>query len=176
MVAHGNGHGRGASRPNVAARVSLHWLPAFVLLLAGARQIAAEEVTAEAVAAPGSATSQGADRRLPVPIAADSKPANVDLLISTMLPPRSDTPGDWYAGAACLHRPGEPRLLPPCIPPAPCHPAYPPHPADLVGMPGAPTCGPRYRGPCEPRLGTHDQCRLPRLHAACDAAFDAFYR
>jgi hypothetical protein len=149
---------------------------AAVLLFGGSRPSAAEPPLAEAVATPGPEKTRGADRKLPPPVAADSRPANVDLMLANMLPPRSDAPSDWHGSSLCLHHPGEPRFLPPCIPPAPCHPSYPPRPADLIGVYGAPTCGPRYRGPCEPRLGTHDHCRLPRLHAACDAAFDAFYR
>jgi hypothetical protein len=97
-------------------------------------------------------------------------------LLEKLVPARSDAPYDWLAPRLDLAGPGEPRLLSPCVPPAPCHPAYPPWPLDLIGVAGAPTCGPRYRGPCEPRLGSHDSRRFPRLHAACDAAFDAFYR
>jgi len=116
--------------------------------------------------------------RRPPPIAptADPSPASVELLLARMLPARSDAPADWFAGPDPLHDPCEPRFLVPCIPPAPCHPAYAPCPADLIGVRGSPTCGPRYRGPCEPRLGTHDHAHLPRLHALGDAAFDCFYR
>lgn len=101
---------------------------------------------------------------------------SADALIESMVPPRSDSPADWQARPLFLHACGEPRKLAPCVPPAPCHPAYPPQPFDLIGVAGAPTCGPRYRGPCEPRLGTHDHGPWPRLHALHDAAFDTFYR
>ncbi|MFM8414608.1 MAG: hypothetical protein ACKOCX_07780 [Planctomycetota bacterium] len=146
-----------------------------ILALHAVIHVRAAESTAEPVAAPLPGQRSG-ERHLPPPIAADASPDNVDLLLAKMLPPRSDSPADWQAGAPCLHDRGEPRILPPCIPPAPCHPAYPPYPADLVGVRGIPTCGPRYKGPCQPRLGTHDHGPLPRLHAVCDAAFDAFYR
>jgi hypothetical protein len=116
------------------------------------------------------------DRTRPAPTAADAPPADVEPLLASMLPPRSDSPTDWHAPPPFLYFCGEPRRLAPCVPPAPCHPAYPPFPTDLVGVAGLPTCGPRYRGPCEPRLGTHAQGPLPRLHGVCDAAFDAFYR
>jgi hypothetical protein len=74
-----------------------------------------------------------------------------------------------------LHRCGEPRLLPTCVPPPPCHPAEPPRPLDLVGVRGAPTCGPIYGGPCAPRTGTHDDGPLPRLHRVHDRMVDWFY-
>ncbi len=96
--------------------------------------------------------------------------------IARMLPPRTDSPSDWYAGLECLHDCGEPRLLPPCVPPPPCHPSFPPQPYDLVGVDGMPTAGPRYRGPCCPRTGTHDNGPLPRVHRVHDRAFDWFYR
>ena len=156
-------------------RTNLGRCLAAILALHAATHAGAADSTAEPVAAPRPEQRAGG-RRLPPPIAADARPANVDALLAKMLPARSDTLADWQAGAPCLHHRGEPRILPPCIPPAPCHPAYPPYPADLVGARGLPTCGPRYQGPCQPRLGTHDQGPLPRLHAVCDAAFDAFYR
>ena len=96
--------------------------------------------------------------------------------LATMLPPRTDSPADWHAGVEPLHSCGEPRLLPPCVPPPPCHPANPPRPFDLVGVNGVPTCGPIYRGPCQPRTGTHDGGPLPRMHRLHDRAFDWFYR
>ena len=95
--------------------------------------------------------------------------------LSRLLPPRSDTAADWYAPLEPLHRCGEPRLLPTCVPPPPCHPALPPQPLDLVGLPGAPTCGPIYRGPCAPRTGTHDDCPHPRIQRLHDRLFDWFY-
>jgi hypothetical protein len=93
-----------------------------------------------------------------------------------MLPPRTDSPADWQAGVEPLHSCGEPRLLPPCVPPPPCHPANPPRPFDLIGVAGMPTRGPIYRGPCQPRTGTHDCGPLPRVHRVNDRAFDWFYR
>lgn len=96
--------------------------------------------------------------------------------IADMLPPRTDSPWDWQAGLEPLHACGDPRWLPPCIPPPPCHPSCPPDPYDLVGVDGMPTRGPRYRGPCCPRTGSHDDGPLPRVHRIHDRAFDWFYR
>jgi hypothetical protein len=96
-------------------------------------------------------------------------------VLARLLPPRSDSGYDWYAPLEPLHRCGEPRVLPTCVPPPPCHPALPPHPLDLVGMPGAPTCGPIYRGPCAPRTGSHDNGPHPRIHRVHDRLFDWFY-
>lgn len=95
--------------------------------------------------------------------------------LESLLPPRTDSPGDWSASFEPLHRCGEPKLLPTCVPPPPCHPALPPVPFDLVGVAGLPTCGPIYRGPCEPRTGTHDAGPLPRLHRVHDRMVDWFY-
>ncbi len=103
-----------------------------------------------------------------------AQPDRSDVL-TRMLPPRSDTATDWYAPLEPLHRCGEPRLLPTCVPPPPCHPALPPQPLDLVGMRGAPTCGPIYHGPCAPRTGTHDDGPHPRVHRVHDRLFDWFY-
>lgn len=96
--------------------------------------------------------------------------------IARMLPPRSDSSYDWQAGLEPLHQCGEPRWLRPCIPPPPCHPSCPPQPLDLVGVDGTPTRGPRYRGPCCPRTGAHDDGTFPRMHHLHDRAFDWFYR
>ncbi len=96
--------------------------------------------------------------------------------LAKILPPRTDSPLYWRAGLEPLHDCGEPRWLPPCIPPPPCHPSCPPQPFDLIGVDGMPTRGPRYRGPCCPRTGTHDDGPLPRLHRVHDRAFDWFYR
>jgi len=101
---------------------------------------------------------------------------DAETILATLLPPRSDEPLDWVAPLEPLHACGEPRLLPPCVPPPPCHPALPPSPFDLVGVRGAPTCGPIYAGPCAPRTGSHDDGRLPRLHRVPDRLFDWFYR
>lgn len=97
-------------------------------------------------------------------------------LLDRLLPPRSDATDDWSTGSACLHGPGEPRWITPCIPGPPCDPSRPPHPFDLVGVRGAPTAGPVYRGPCAGRVGTHDCGPAPRLHRVPDALFDRFYR
>jgi len=96
-------------------------------------------------------------------------------VMAKMLKPRSDTWADWYAPLEPLHRCGEPRALPPCVPPPPCHPSMPPVPYDLVGVQGVPSGGPIYEGPCQPRTGTHDECPHPRIHRLYDRFFDAFY-
>ncbi len=95
--------------------------------------------------------------------------------IESLQPPRTDTWADWFAPLEPLHECGEPRLLPPCVPPPPCHPALPPRPYDLVGVKGGPTCGPLYRGPCAPRTGSHDDGPHPRVHRVHDRLFDWFY-
>lgn len=100
---------------------------------------------------------------------------DAEQVLQRMLPPRSDAPADWYAGIEPLHDCGEPRLLAPCVPPPPCHPSQPPRPYDLIGVRGTATCGPRYRGPCEPRTGSHDDAHLPRVHRLQDRWFDWFY-
>jgi len=97
-------------------------------------------------------------------------------LLAKMLPPRSDSPADWFAPLECLHDCGEPYALPPCVPPPPCHPSDPPQPFDLVGVRGMPTGGPIYRGPCCPRTGSHDHCRHPHAHRFHDRLFDWFYQ
>jgi hypothetical protein len=96
-------------------------------------------------------------------------------VMAKMLKPRSDTWADWYAPLEPLHRCGEPRALPPCVPPPPCHPSMPPVPYDLVGVQGVPSGGPIYEGPCQPRTGTHDECPHHRIHRLYDRFFDAFY-
>jgi hypothetical protein len=96
--------------------------------------------------------------------------------IEHMLPSRTDVPYDWNAGLEPLHFCGEPRWLRPCIPPPPCHPSCPPQPFDLIGVDGLPTDGPRYRGPCCPRTGTHDDGPFPQVHRIHDRAFNWFYR
>lgn len=111
-----------------------------------------------------------------VPIGPGSTSHETKARLAAMLPPRTDSPADWHAGVEPLHFCGEPRLLPPCVPPPPCHPGSPPHPFDLIGASGAPTCGPIYRGPCSPKTGTHDGGPLPKMHRLHDRAFDWFYR
>jgi hypothetical protein len=97
-------------------------------------------------------------------------------VLSKLLPGRSDSPYDWYAPVEPLHVGCEPYALPPCVPPPPCHPSEPPHPYDLVGMQGVPSGGPIYRGPCEPRTGTHDHCHFAWYHRLHDRFVDHFYR
>ena len=96
-------------------------------------------------------------------------------VMAKMLKPRTDSWADWQAPLEPLHRCGEPRALPPCVPPPPCHPSMPPVPYDLVGVQGVPSGGPIYEGPCRPRTGTHDDCPHPHLHRLSDRFFDAFY-
>jgi hypothetical protein len=97
-------------------------------------------------------------------------------VLAKLLPSRSDSPYDWYAPVEPLHVGCEPYALPPCVPPPPCHPSEPPQPYDLVGMRGVPSGGPIYRGPCEPRTGTHEHCRFPWYHRLHDGFVDHFYR
>ena len=101
---------------------------------------------------------------------------DADAILQKLLPPRSDTPADWHASAECLHGPGEPRALMPCVPPPPCDPSQPPQPFDLVGVAGTPSCGPIYRGPCEPRTARHHHGVFAWYHHLCDRMFDHFYR
>lgn len=121
-----------------------------------------------------------ADRLPATPITSLPNAATVEretvALLDQLLPPRSDGTGDWSPGSNCLHAPGDPRWLTPCIPGPPCDPSLPPHPFDLVGARGAATAGPIYRGPCAPRAGSHDCGPVPRLHRVHDALFDRFYR
>ncbi len=100
---------------------------------------------------------------------------DAETLLAGMLPPRDDSPADWQAGLEPLHRCGEPRALPPCVPPPPCHPTDPPRPYDLVGARGTASCGPIYGGPCAPRSGQERQGHLAWLHRIHDACFDRFY-
>jgi len=100
---------------------------------------------------------------------------DADTILSKMIKPRTDSWADWYAPLEPLHRCGEPRALPPCVPPPPCHPSLPPAPYDLVGVQGVPSCGPIYDGPCQPRTGTHDNGPYPRIHRIDDRIFDWFY-
>ncbi|MEI8227331.1 MAG: hypothetical protein WCH77_03590 [Planctomycetota bacterium] len=97
-------------------------------------------------------------------------------VLAKMLPGRSDSPYDWYAPVEPLHVGCEPYALPPCVPPPPCHPSEPPQPYDLVGVRGVPSGGPIYRGPCNPRTGTHDHCHFAWYHRLHDRCFDCFYR
>jgi hypothetical protein len=108
-------------------------------------------------------------------VSPDATGQEADKILVKMLRPRSDSWADWTAPLEPLHRCGEPRALPPCVPPPPCHPSMPPTPYDLVGIPGEPSGGPIYRGPCQPRTGTHDDCPHPYLHRLSDRLFDAFY-
>jgi hypothetical protein len=106
---------------------------------------------------------------------AETPPQKARPPITEHLPPRTDSLADWFAPIEPLHQCGEPRLLPTCVPPPPCHPSQPPRPFDLIGVRGAPTCGPIYRGPCAPRTGTHDDGPLPRFHRMHDRMVDWFY-
>lgn len=108
-------------------------------------------------------------------VSPDKTGADADAMLRKMLAPRSDSWADWSSGTEPLHACGEPRWLPPCVPPPPCHPSLPPRPYDLVGVRGTPTAGPIYRGPCQPRTGTHDDCPHPHLHRLHDRLFDWFY-
>jgi hypothetical protein len=130
----------------------------------------------------GAAASELAWRVAPTP-AELTKATDLDLVDPAVdIPAPSVTPspgtrtGLWAASVECLYGPGEPRALPPCVPPPPCDPSHPSNPYDLVGVAGVPTCGPIYGGPCEPRTGTHDDQPLWRLHRVHDRLFDWFYR
>lgn len=101
---------------------------------------------------------------------------DAEAILRKLMPARSDTPADWHAPFEGLHAPGEPRALPACVPPPPCDPSQPPHPFDLVGVPGSPTCGPIYRGPCEPRSKRHHKGVFSWYHHMSDGMFDHFYR
>ena len=142
-------------------------LPALVLLVAIPVVSWAETTPQDSLPDPLRGTPQ---------IAPSATGPDADAIMARLLPPRSDTPADWYAPVEPLHACGEPRALAPCVPPPPCHPSSPPRPYDLIGVAGVPTCGPIYRGPCQPRTGTHDGGPLPRMHRLHDRAFDWFYR
>ena len=92
-----------------------------------------------------------------------------------IIPSPGTRTGLWTAQVECLYAPGEPRALSPCIPGPPCDPSHPPVPYDLVGVAGVPSDGPIYRGPCEPRTGTHDDLHFWRLHRLRDRFIDWFY-
>lgn len=130
---------------------------------------------------PGRSRSRPPAAPLPDPLAdtprIDPATTGVDAerIVATLLPPRTDAPRDWVAPLEPLHACGEPRALPPCVPPAPCHPARPPQPFDLVGVRGTPSCGPIYRGPCEPRSGTRHEGPWRWLASAHDRLVDLFY-
>lgn len=117
------------------------------------------------------------DRLADTPKIAPTKTGrDADAMLERLLPPRSDIPADWHASVECLHGPGEPRALTPCVPPPPCDPSQPPQPFDLVGVAGTPSCGPIYRGPCEPRSARHHHGVFAWYHHLCDRMFDHFYR
>lgn len=128
-----------------------------------------------ALVAQGAGATDVGMRLAETPVDTASAQPAADAVLATMLPPRSDSAVDWYAPLEPLHRCGEPRLLPTCVPPPPCHPARPPRPFDLIGMAGLPTCGPIYGGPCAPRTGTRDDGPHPRIHRVHDRMFDWFY-
>lgn len=101
---------------------------------------------------------------------------DAEALLQKLLPPRSDNVSDWYASVECLHAAGEPRSLPPCVPPPPCDPSQPPQPYDLIGFAGVPSGGPIYRGPCEPRSARKHHWFFGWCHQVSDHLFDHFYR
>jgi hypothetical protein len=45
-----------------------------------------------------------------------------------------------------------------------------------VGVAGWPSCGPIYRGPCEPRTGTPHHGMFAWYHRLHDRFFDHFYK
>jgi hypothetical protein len=101
--------------------------------------------------------------------------ATPESLLQELVPDRSDSPADWFAPVERLYQCGEPRILCPLVPPPPCHPVHPPAPYDLVGVPGSPSSGPLYEGPCRPRAGSRDHCRWPTLRRLHDGFVDHFY-
>jgi hypothetical protein len=125
--------------------------------------------------------AEEAVRKMPDPLqgtplmSPDKTGQEASAIMAKMLKPRSDSWADWQAPLEPLHRCGEPRALPPCVPPPPCHPSMPPDPFDLVGVQGEPSAGPIYEGPCQPRTGTHDHCPHPHVRRTADRLFDAFY-
>ena len=155
-----------AIRPIIAA--ALFVFSATALLRADE---AGGRATPEAVPPPAADPLAGTPRIDPSTTGADAEQT-----LATMLPPRSDAARDWVAPLEPLHHCGEPRALPPCVPPPPCHPAAPSAPYDLVGVGGVPSCGPIYRGPCAPRSATAHEGPFRWLHALHDRFFDLFYR
>lgn len=131
---------------------------------------------------------QPAPAAAPTPTTADAAPTDTvrvdaartgrdaDSLLQRLLPPRSDEVSDWYPSVECLHAAGEPRSLPPCVPPPPCDPSQPPQPYDLIGIAGVPSGGPIYRGPCEPRSARKHPWFSAWYHQVSDHLFDHFYR
>jgi len=108
-------------------------------------------------------------------ISPDTTGVDAATILATMLPKRSDSPSDWYAPLECLHSPGEPCALSSCVPPPPCHPSLPPRPYDLIGVRGTPSGGPIYRGPCNGRASTDDDCHVSYAHRVWDRCVDFFY-
>jgi len=104
-----------------------------------------------------------------------SPDATPQSLLIELVPDRSDSPADWFAPLQRLYQCGEPRILCPLVPPPPCHPTQPPAPDDFVGVPGSPSSGPLYEGPCKPRAGSRDHCRWPTLRRLQDGFVDRFY-
>ncbi len=156
-------------RNMLSARVTGFGIAAMGLLLGACSQSAAASELAWPVApTPAALTSVSTDLDLAGPA--------VDMPAPTVTPNPNTRTGLWAATVECLYGPGEPRVLPPCVPPPPCDPSHPSNPYDLVGVAGVPTCGPIYGGPCDPRTGTHDDLPFWRLHRVHDRLFDWFYR
>jgi hypothetical protein len=166
--------------PNVALPITVPRRVPRVIALAQPAELAqpleASEPVDEGVA------QAAAETAVPDPLkgtpAIKPETTGIDALkvLDRLLPGRSDTPYDWYAPVESLHQSCEPRALPPCVPPPPCHPSEPPNPYDLVGVAGVPSCGPIYRGPCEPRTGTPHDGMFAWYHRLHDRFFDHFYK
>ena len=163
----------------MVSRGQLQYRPAnkilvVVLLIHSGSVSFAGETTDTPVAAPGTIELGAAadPNQTGFEVPAD---ATAQSLLEELVPSRSDSARDWYAPLEPLYRCGEPRILCPLIPPPPCHPTQPPVAYDLVGVPGSPSSGPLYEGPCKPRAGSRDHCRWPTLRRAHDAFVDRFY-
>ena len=142
------------------------WLPALALVAMLPLAARAETAAQDSLPDPLRGTPQ---------VAPSMTGPDAEAIMSRLLPPRSDTPADWYAPVEPLHACGEPRALAPCVPPPPCHPTAPPRPYDLIGVSGSPSCGPIYRGPCAPRTCSHAGQHMGWLHGLHDRLFDRFY-
>jgi hypothetical protein len=166
--------------PNVALPITVPRRVPRVIALAQSAELAQALEASEPV--DEGVTRAAAETAVPDPLkgtpAIKPETTGIDALkvLDRLLPGRSDTPYDWYAPVESLHQSCEPRALPPCVPPPPCHPSEPPNPYDLVGVAGVPSCGPIYRGPCEPRTGTPHDGMFAWYHRLHDRFFDHFYK